>query len=186
MCDVITALKIGTAVVQYRNQRAIAKSQMSANAETRKNSDQAYLNDIAKIDREAVSTSREKEAEKFRISQENLKKQAQALNMNAGNGAKIVQDIAGTYDMQFLDVARDYETDVIKLMGQESEAYAAQQRRYNVIKPVTMPSQTGLLLQVATAGAEGYQAYQNRTLPKTNTEEINKLSAIRTSTEGSF
>ncbi len=68
--------------------------------------------------------------------------------------------------MQFLDVARDYETDVIKLMGQETEAYAAQQRRYNVIKPVPMPSQTGLLLQVATAGAEGYQNYKENQKPK--------------------
>lgn len=186
MCDVVTALKIGTAVMQYRNQRAVAKSQIKANEQTRKNSDQAYLNDLSKIDREAVAASREKQIADFKISQENNKKQAQALNLNAGNGAKIIQDIAGTYDLQFLDVARDYETDIIKLMGQESDAYAAQQRRYNSIKPVPMPSQTGLLLQVATIGAEGYQAYRNDTLPKTNTEEINKISAIRTATEGSF
>ena len=185
MCDVVTALKIGTAIVSYRNQKAIAKSQQKANAETRKSSDQAYLNDLSKIDREAVSASREKQAAEFKIKQENNKKQAQALNLNAGNGAKIVQDIAGAYDMQFLDVARDYETDVIKLMGQEREAYAAQQRRYNAIKPVPLPSKTGLLLQVATIGAEGYQSYKNDTLPKTNTEEINKISAIRTATEGS-
>ena len=87
--------------------------------------------------------------------------------MNAGNGTKIVQDIAGAYDMQFLDVARDYEMDVVKLMGQESEAYAAQQRRYNSIKPVAMPSQTGLMLQVATIGAEGYQNYQDNQKPDT-------------------
>ena len=134
MCDVVTALKIGTAVMQYRNQRAVAKSQIKANEQTRKNSDQAYLNDLSKIDREYVSTSREKKAEEFRLSQERNKKQTQALNLNAGNGDKIIQDIAGTYDLQFLDVARDYETDIIKLMGQESEAYAAQQRRYNNIR----------------------------------------------------
>ena len=69
--------------------------------------------------------------------------------------------------MQFLDVARDYEMDVIKLMGQESDAYAAQQRRYNSIKPVAMPSRTGLMLQVATIGAEGYQKYQNNQKPDT-------------------
>jgi len=183
MCDVVTALKIGTAIVSYRNQKALAKSQQNANAQTRKNSDQAYLDDLSKIDREAVSSTREKKAEEFKISQENNKKQAQALNLNAGNGAKIVQDIAGTYDMQFLDVARDYETDVIKLMGQEREAYAAQARRYNSIKPVPIPSKTGLLLQVATIGAEGYQSYKGDISP--NTEEINKISAIRTATEGS-
>ncbi|WMM94966.1 hypothetical protein HTVC168P_gp36 [Pelagibacter phage HTVC168P] len=167
MCDVVTALKIGTAIVSYRNQRAIAKSQERANEQTRINSDQAYLNDIAKIDAEYVLASREKKAEDFKTKQESAKKQAQALNMNAGNGVKIIQDIAGTYDMQFLDVARDYETDVIKLMSQEREAYAAQQRRYNSIKPVAMPSQTGLMLQVATIGAEGYQTYKNNQKPDT-------------------
>ena len=170
MCDAVSAitagLKIATAVQGYRSQRAVAKGQELANTQTRKNSDQAYLNDLAKIDREAVAASREKQLADFKIKQENNKKQAQALNMNAGNGVKIVQDIAGTYDMQFLDVARDYETDVIKLMGQESEAYAAQQRRYNVIKPVPMPSQTGMLLQVATIGAEGYQDYKENQKPK--------------------
>jgi len=178
MCDVVTALKIGTAIVSHRNQRAIAKGQQEANALTRKNSDQAYLNDLSKIDREAVSASREKKVADFKTSQENNKKQAQALNMNAGNGDKIIQDIAGTYDMQFLDVARDYETDVIKLMGQEQEAYAAQQRRYNSIKPVVMPSRTGLLLNIGTIGAEGYQNYKNNLKPvnKVNTVAKNKFT----------
>jgi len=166
MCDVVTALKIGTAIYSYQSQKAVAKSQQRANTQTQRSSDQAYLNDLSKIDREAVLASREKKAEQFKISQENNKKQSQALNLNAGNGVKIVQDIAGTYDMQFLDVVRDYETDVMKLTGQESEAYAAQQRRYNSVKPVTMPSQTGLLLQVATIGAEGYQNYKANVKPK--------------------
>ena len=170
MCSVqaaVAGLQIATTVQDYRSKRAVAKSQQKANAETRKNSDQAYLDDLSKIDREAVSASREKKAEDFRISQEANKKEAQALNMNAGNGVKIVQDIAGTYDLQFLDVARDYETDVIKLMGQEDEAYAAQQRRYNSIKPVTMPSKTGMFLQVATQATQGYQNHQDAMKPKT-------------------
>ena len=167
MCDIVTALKIGSAVMQFRNQRAIAKSQTIANAETRKNSDQAYLNDLSKIDNEYVLASRERKVEDFKASQEKNKKQAQALNLNAGNGDKIIQDIAGTYDMAFLDTARDYETDIIKLMGQEREAYAAQQRRYNSIKPVSMPSQTGLMLHVATIGAEGYQKFKDNQKPDT-------------------
>lgn len=174
MCDVVSAittgLKIATAVQDYRSKKVVAESQEKANAITRKNSDQAYLNDLSKIDNEYVLASREKKAEDFRISQENIKKQSQALNKNAGNGIKIVQDIAGTYDMQFLDVARDYETDVIKLMYQEDDAYAAQQRRYNSIKPVTMPSQTGLFLQIGTAGMEGYQ--MNKALTKPDTGEV--------------
>lgn len=159
MCDVITALKIATTVYEFQANRAVAKAQNRANDQTRKNSDQAYLYDLSKIDNEAVATSREKIAEKFKLKQEELKKQAQALNLGAGMGDKIIQDIAGAYDLQFLDVTRDYEYDMVKLNAKEDEAYAAQQRRYNSIKPVQMPSTTGLLLSVATTGAQGYQSY---------------------------
>ena len=171
MCDAVSAitagLKIATAVQGYRSQRAVAKGQELANAQTRKNSDQAYLNDLSKIDNEYVLASRERKVADFKTSQEKIKKQSQALNLNAGNGDKIIQDIAGTYDMSFLDTARDYETDVIKLMSQEREAYAAQARRYNSLPPVVMPSKTGLMLQVATAGAEGYALHKGLTKPKT-------------------
>lgn len=163
MCDVVTALKIGAAVYQHQAKRAVAKGQMRANEQTRRNSDQAYLNDISKIDNEAVSASREKALANFKISQKKIREQATSLNLNAGNPNKIIQDIAGTYDMQFLDVAKDYETDILRLDQQTSEAYSAQQRRYNSIKPVSMPSNTGLLLQVATIGAEGYQKYNTNT-----------------------
>lgn len=170
MCDAVSAtiaaLKVATAVQEFRSAKAVAKGQEIANEQTRRNSDQAYLNDLSKIDNEAVSANREKKVEEFILRQENNKKQSQALNLNAGNAVKVVQDIAGTYDMQFLDVVRDYETDVMKLRGQESEAYAAQQRRYNSIKPVVMPSQTGLMLQVASIGAEGYQSYKKAQSPK--------------------
>ena len=183
MCDAVSAitagLKIATAVQNYRSQRAVAKGQELANAQTRKNSDQAYLNDLSKIDNEYVLASRERKVADFKTSQEKIKKQSQALNLNAGNGDKIIQDIAGTYDMSFLDTARDYETDVIKLMSQEREAYAAQARRYNSLPPVVMPSKTGLMLQVATAGAEGYAMHKALTAPKTspvNTVGKNKFT----------
>lgn len=165
MCDVVTALKIGTAIYSHQSKRAIAKGQMRANEQTRKNSDQAYLNDISKIDNEAVSASREKAAARFELKQKRNKELAQSLNLNAGNADKIIQDITGDYDDNFLDVARDYETDIIKLDRQTTEAYAAQQRRYNSIKPVSMPSNTGLFLEVAAIGAEGYQKHTNAQKP---------------------
>lgn len=106
MCDAVSAitagLKIATAVQDYRSKKVVAESQKKANEITRKNSDQAYLNDLAKIDAEKVAASREKKAEDFRISQENNKKEAQALNMNAGNGTKIIQDIACHMYLQYL------------------------------------------------------------------------------------
>jgi hypothetical protein len=167
MCDVVTALKVGMAVQQYRSAKAVAKGQKLANTQTRKSSDKAYLHDISKIDKDAVLATREKKAEDFRLSQEENAKKAEALNTNAGNGLKIMQDIGGGYDMQFLDVSRDFETDVLNLVSQESEAYGAQERRYNSIKPVTMPSKTGLYLQVATTIATGAQNNKSATAPDT-------------------
>ena len=148
-----------SSIQEYRSQKAVAQAKERANEQTRRNSDQAYLYDISKIDNEAVSASREKAVANFKNTQDANKKLAQNLNLNAGNPDKIIQDIAGTYDMAFLDVTRDYETDITKLYGKTKEAYAAQQKRYNSIAPVMMPSRTGLFLKVATQAAAGYQAH---------------------------
>ena len=162
MCSVqaaVAGLSIMSSIQEYRSQKAIAQAKEKANEQTRRNSDQAYLYDISKIDAEAVSASREKALVNFKNTQDANKKLAQNLNLNAGNPDKIIQDIAGTYDMAFLDVTKDYETDITKLYGKTKEAYAAQQRRYNSIAPVMMPSRTGLFLKIATQAATGYQAH---------------------------
>jgi hypothetical protein len=160
MCSVqlaLAGLSIASSVQEYKSKKAVAAAQQRANEQTRRNSDQAYLYDLSKIDKETVSSARELKAAQFKNSQDTNKKLAQTLNLNAGNPDKIIQDIAGTQDMDFLDSTRDYETDVTKLYDKTNEAYAAQQRRYNSIAPVTMPSRTGLFLQVATAATQGYQ-----------------------------
>ena len=160
MCSVqlaLAGLSIASSVQEYNSKKAVAAAQQRANEQTRRNSDQAYLYDLSKIDKETVSSARELKAAQFKNSQDTNKKLAQTLNLNAGNPDKIIQDIAGTQDMDFLDSTRDYETDVTKLYDKTNEAYAAQQRRYNSIAPVTMPSRTGLFLQVATAATQGYQ-----------------------------
>ena len=160
MCSVqlaLAGLSIASSVQEYKSKKAVAAAQQRANEQTRRNSDQAYLYDLSKIDKETVSSARELKAAQFKNSQDTNKKLAQTLNLNAGNPDKIIQDIAGTQDMDFLDSTRDYEIDVTKLYDKTNEAYAAQQRRYNSIAPVTMPSRTGLFLQVATAATQGYQ-----------------------------
>ena len=43
MCDVVTALKIGTAIYSYQSQKAIAKSQQRANTQTQRSSDKHIL-----------------------------------------------------------------------------------------------------------------------------------------------
>ena len=161
MCSVqlaLAGLSIASSVQEYRSKKAVAAAQQRANEQTRRNSDQAYLYDLSKIDKETVSSARELKAAQFKNSQDTNKKLAQTLNLNAGNPDKIIQDIAGTQDMDFLDSTRDYETDVTKLYDKTNEAYAAQQRRYNSIAPVMMPSRTGLFLKVGTQIATGYQS----------------------------
>ena len=171
MCDpvtiALTGLKVMTSIQEHRSLQAVAAAKERANEQTRRNSDQAYLYDLSKIDKETVSSARELKAAQFKNSQDTNKKLAQTLNLNAGNPDKIIQDIAGTQDMDFLDSTRDYETDVTKLYDKTNEAYAAQQRRYNSIAPVTMPSRTGLFLQVATAATQGYQNMEAAKAPKT-------------------
>jgi hypothetical protein len=170
MCSVqlaLAGLSIASSVQEYRSKKAVAAAQQRANEQTRRNSDQAYLYDLSKIDKETVSSARELKAAQFKNSQDTNKKLAQTLNLNAGNPDKIIQDIAGTQDMDFLDSTRDYETDVTKLYDKTNEAYASQQRRYNSIAPVMMPSRTGLFLKVGTQIATGYQSGMAAKAPKT-------------------
>lgn len=166
MCSVqlaVAGLNIASTMQEYKSAKAVAQAKQRANEQTRRNSDQAYLNDISKIDSEAVSASREKSLAEFKAGQKASAAEAKALNLNVGNADKIIQDMAGTNDMQFLDVTRDYETDIFKLRTQETDSYAAQQRRYNSIAPVMMPSRTGAMLKIATQAASGYQAHSAAT-----------------------
>jgi len=167
MCDPVTIAVVGlnvmTTMQEHKSAKAVAQAKQRANEQTRRNSDQAYLNDISKIDSEAVSASREKTLAEFEAGQKANAAQASALNLNAGNADKIIQDMAGTNDMQFLDITRDYETDIFKLSGQKTDAYAAQQRRYNSIAPVMMPSSTGAMLKIGTQIAGGVQTSRART-----------------------
>ena len=171
MCDPVTIAVVGlnvmTTMNEHKSAKAVAQAKQRANERTRRNSDQAYLNDISKIDSEAVSASREKTLAEFEAGQKANAAQASALNLNAGNADKIIQDMAGTNDMQFLDITRDYETDIFKLSGQKTDAYAAQQRRYNSIAPVMMPSSTGAMLKIGTQIAGGVQTSRART-PSSN------------------
>lgn len=167
MCDPVTIAVVGlnvmTTMNEHKSAKAVAQAKQRANERTRRNSDQAYLNDISKIDSEAVSASREKAAALFDANRKAEAAESKAINLNAGNADKIIQDMAGTRDLQFFDVTRDYETDIFKLSGQKTDAYAAQQRRYNSIAPVIMPSSTGAMLKIGTQVAGGFQTSLART-----------------------
>jgi hypothetical protein len=188
MCDpvtiAITSLNVMSSIQEHRSLQAVAAAKQRANEQTRRNSDQSYLYDISKIDKEAVSASREKALANFKDTQDANKKLAQNLNLNAGNPDKIIQDIAGTHDMAFLDVTRDYETDISRLYGKTKEAYSAQQRRYNSIAPVVMPSRTGLFLNVATAAAKGYQAHTAATGSAINYDGATSMAEYQSNPTG--
>ena len=167
MCDVVTALKIGTAIYSHQSQKAVAKGKRNANNETRKNADANYLANIAKIDNEKNEADMEKSKEIYLNSQKKKAEQASGLNLGFGNATRILQSISGKFDSSYADILAGYRQDMTALRGDETSAYANLSKTYNSIKPVTMPSRTGLALQIATIGAEGYYKNQANTAPET-------------------
>ena len=67
MCDVVTALKVGTAIYSYQNQKAIAKGKRVANDRTRENADSNYLANISKIDGEKMKPLWKKQKKYLKI-----------------------------------------------------------------------------------------------------------------------
>ena len=167
MCDVVTALKVVTAIYSYQNQKAIAKAKRVANDRTRENADSNYLANISKIDGEKNEAAMEKTKEVFKNTMEKKAEQATGLNLGFGNATRILQSVSGKYDMSYADILTGYRQDMTALMNDETSAYANLSKTYNSIKPVTEPSRTGLALQIATIGAEGYYKNQALTQPET-------------------
>ena len=55
---------------------------------------------------------------------------------------------------------------MITLAAQTTDAYANMSKVYNSLQPVVEPSRTGLLLGLATTGAQGYINYDTATKAK--------------------
>jgi hypothetical protein len=162
MCSIQAAMagvQIVGKVQEYREQKALAASKREANNRTRENAQVAYMRDINKIDQEKVQADQEKAVAEFKTKQESKKKLAQALNLNAGNSVAIVQDIGSLYNDEYTEINREYKGDMITLANQTTDAYANMAKVFNSIAPVTEPSRTGLLLDVATTAGEGYVAH---------------------------
>ena len=166
MCSIQAAMagvQIVGKVQEYREQKALAASKRAANNITRENAQVAYMRDINKIDQEKVQADQEKAVAKFKTDMEKKKKSAQALNLNAGNAVVIVQDIGSLYNDEYTEINREYKGDKITLANQTIDAYANMAKVYNSIAPVTEPSRTGLLLDIATTAGEGYVAHTDAT-----------------------
>ena len=155
----LTAISAVGQIQEYREQKALAASKRASQNQTRINANIAYMRDINKIDQEKVQADQEKAVAEFKTKQESKKKLAQALNLNAGNSVAIVQDIGSLYNNEYTEIMRDYKGDMITLAGQTTDAYANMAKVYNSLEPVVEPSRTGLLLDLATTGAQGYINY---------------------------
>ena len=175
MCGVAEAMAVMSvmqSIQGYQTQRAAAKAQTEANKITEQNANIAYLNDIQKIEGEKVEAAREFALEDFKRKMELRKKQSQALNLGFGNPFKVIPDLAGTGDTDYVELQNAFLSDMYKANYQYTQAYAdMQQTRAKYIKPVTEPSLLGLGLEIGTT-AVGYGMSQNAIINQSTQAEI--------------
>lgn len=157
MCGVAEAMAVMSimqSVQGYQNQKAAAKAQEESNKITAQNANIAYLNDIQKIEGEKIEAAREFALNEFKNKMDLRKKQAQALNLGFGNPFKVVQDLAGAADTDYVELQNAFLSDMYKANYQYTQAYANMKNtRAKYLKTVQKPSALGLGLEIATAGA---------------------------------
>ena len=146
------ALSVFSTVAKFQNDKAVHETNMAANEISMQNANQAYLNDLSKIDNESSRATQAKALAELKARQELTKNQAYALNSGFGNSLKVMQDMSGKHDLGFSEIAFDFEADMLSLQGSEDDAYAAMHRNYANIRPSEPPSQLGSVLQIASAG----------------------------------
>ena len=155
MCGVAEAqlaLAVVTTVADFQNKSAVHQRNTAANEVSMRNADQAYLNDLSKIDNESSRAVQAKALAELTAKQELAKNQATALNSGFGNSLRVMQDMSGKHDLGFSEIAFDFEADMLSLQGSEDDAYAAMHRNYANIRPSEPPSQLGSVLQIASGG----------------------------------
>ena len=161
MCSVelaVAGLKVASAASGWQADRQQAANQAYADYQTRANADQAYLNDLSKIETERGQAAREKKVEEFRAKMKARKDTAKALNAGFGNPLRVAQDIGTVFDQEYNDIAFEFEADMIALNNQSVDAYANLKRIYNNIAPVYQPNSLDLALRVGNAAADTYAA----------------------------
>ena len=151
---------IGT-VTKFQNDKAVHETNMAANEISMRNADQAYLNDLSKIDNESSRAVQAKAIAELTSRQELAKNQAMALNSGFGNSLRVMQDMSGAHDLGFSEIAFDFEADMLSLQHSENDAYAAMHRNYANIRPSDPPSLLGSGLQIVSAGLD-YGSNKNR------------------------
>ena len=157
MCGVneaMTAFKIVGAVASHREKKQQAVNKAAADYQTQRNADQAYLNDLSKIETERGMAAREKGIAEMKNKFAKKAAMANALNLGFGNSVRVVQNIGTEADIEYNDIMADYMGDMITLNNQRSDAYANLQRTYNSITPTYEPTFASLALDIGGAGAD--------------------------------
>ena len=170
------ALAVVTTVAKFQNEKKIAERNEAANRVTMGNINEAYMNDLAKIDAEASRVDQAQSLERLKMRQELTKNQAYAVNAGFGNALKVMQDMSGSHDLAYGELLFDVEKDTMTLMNQENDAYANLHRGYSNIRPVEQPSLIGAGLNIAGAGLN-YAASDNKWINRRKTTS-NKWSHV--------
>jgi len=158
MCGVneaMAVLSIMKSVNDFQAGKAQAKADRESNKITEANTNMSYMNDLNKIEFERIEAAREMSLTDFGRKMELRKQQAQALNLGFGNPFKVVQDIMGRGDTDYVELQNSFLSDMYKANYQYDQAYSDfLNKRNRHLKTVSEPSALGLGLQIATtAGA---------------------------------
>jgi len=132
MCGVyeaMAALQIGQALMGHQQQKAVAEATRQSNKITEQNANISYLNDIQKIEGERTEAAREFSLEEFKRKMDLRGRQATALNLGFGNSQKIIQDLAGVGDTDYVELQNAFLSDMYKANYQYDQAYANKHRR---------------------------------------------------------
>ena len=110
MCGVneaVAAMKIVGAVASHQEKKTRAREKAASNYQTKRNADQAYLNDLSKIETERGRAAREKAINEFQNKIAKKKATANALNLGFGNGVRVVQNIGTEADLEYNQITEE-------------------------------------------------------------------------------
>ena len=145
-------MTVASTVMNYQNQKNVAKQHAADNRVAEGHYNEAYLYDLSKIDNESGNAVREKALEEFKIKQQKSLDIAQALNLGFGNPLRAVQSIGGVADSDLNYVGFQFTKDMTTLQHQEHESYANYVKGLSTLTRPDQPSLFSSGLQIISAG----------------------------------
>ena len=145
-------MTVASTVMNYQNQKNVAKQHAADNRVAEGHYNEAYLYDLSKIDNESGNAIREKALEEFKIKQKKAADIAEALNLGFGNPLRAVQSVGGVADNDLNYVGFQFTKDMTTLQHQEHEAYANMVKGFSSLTRPDQPSLIGTGLQIISAG----------------------------------